>query len=146
LPHKVDVLVHHRHFEPIPAASVKVLLLRRRITAAQNDGAAVALSAAWKNAVVQRLAGTAAALPDGWISVGLASPTAAVSAAIPRIVSFDVNFTPTATFPNNSNWMLLAIVSADMDTVNAAALTGGTIRDLTLNCHHVAARFVRVVP
>jgi hypothetical protein len=145
LPHKVDVLVHHRHFEPITPANVKVLLLRRRITTAQNDGAAVALSAAWKNSVVQRLGGTAAALPDGWVSVGLASPTAAVSAAIPRIVSFDVNFTPTATFPNNSNWMFLAIVSTNLDPVSAAALTGGTIRDLTLNCHHVAARFIRVV-
>lgn len=145
LPYKVDVLVHHRHFQPVDEIDVTVLLLRRRISKAEGDGAAVTLSAAWKNAVVQRLGGSSPALPDGWTAVGRASPTGPVSAMIPRAVTFDVNFTPKATFPNNSDWMFLAIVSAAPDPVNAAAtLTGATIRDLVLNCHHVAARLITV--
>ena len=142
--YKIDVLVHHRHFQPRPAADVRVLLLRRQIADADGDGGAIAISAAWKTAVVQRLAGATPALPDGWAVVGSASPTAAVSGPMPRAVSFDVDFAPDPPFAIDSRWIFLAVVSATLDTASDAKLAGGTIRDLVLNSHHVAARLIYV--
>lgn len=142
--YRIDVLVHHRHFQPMAPADVRVLLLRRQIADADGDGGAIALSGAWKTAVVQRLAGAAPALPDNWEVVGIASPTAAVAAAMPRAVFFDVDFGPDPPFAFESRWIFLAVVSASMDTVSEAKLAGGTIRDLVLNSHHVAAQLIYV--
>lgn len=142
--YRIDVLVHHRHFQPLAPADVKVLLLRRQIADAEGDGGAIAISAAWKTAVVQRLTGAAPALPDGWEAVGVASPTAPVAAAAPRAVSFDVDFAPDPPFAVESRWIFLAVASATMDAVSEGGLAGGTIRDLVLNSHHVAARLIYV--
>jgi len=148
-PQNVDVLVHHRHFEPEDGNDVSVLLLRRQIISsgpsAEGDGAGVALGATWKTAVTQRMAGASPAVPD-WDVIGLASPTSPVSARTPRIVTFATDFTSPTTFVTGSTWMLLAIVSSVRDPVSAASLTGGTVRDLVLNSHHVAARLVYLAP
>lgn len=144
LPYKVEVLVHHRHFQPVDPADVSVLLLRREITDPAGDGGDIALSAAWKTAVVQRLGGATPALPDNWSVVGLAHPTAPVSARIPRVVSFDIDFSADPPFTFDSRWILLAVVSAATDEATAASLAGGTVRELVLGSHHVAARTVYV--
>jgi hypothetical protein len=142
---KVDVLVHHRHFQPVNGADIKVLLLRREIdTATESDGGGVALSAAWKNAVVQRLGGGAQALPDGWEVVGLASPTAPVSAMMPRPVTFDVDFSADPPFTTGTVWVFVAVVSADTDEATTSSLAGDTIEALVRNSHHVAARLFYV--
>ena len=143
LPYSVHVMVHHRHFEPVPAGDAQVFLLRREIADAEGDGAAVALSPAWKNAVVSSMTGTPAVLPDGWEVVGRRFTTAPLSATTPRPVSFDLDFSADPPFPDETSWMLLAITSSGADAVGVASLNGGTIRDLVLNSHHVAARLVR---
>lgn len=143
LPYKIEVLVHHRHFQPVNPADIRVLLLRREITDG-SDGATVALSPAWKTAVVDRLGGAAAALPDGWEAVGLASPPGPVTARMPRAASFDVDFSVDPPFTIGTTWIFLAVVSAATDEATDASLGGGTVRDLVLNSHHVAARLIYV--
>ena len=44
LPYTIDVIVHHRHFEPVPLGQAQVFLLRRLIEDAENDGGEVALA------------------------------------------------------------------------------------------------------
>jgi hypothetical protein len=143
-PCKVDVLVHHRHFQPVPSAQVQVMLLRREIAAAEGDGGGVALSDPWKAAVVQRFGGATSALPDGWTMVGLASPTSPVSARMPRAVTFDLDLTPDPPFQFGTRWLLLAVVSSNLDVVSTSGLDGGTVEDLVRGSHHVAARLVTI--
>jgi hypothetical protein len=138
-PYTVEVLIHHRHIRPLAPADAQVLLLRRPITVAESHGAAVAISAAWKNAVVSRLTGATPALGDGWQVVGLANPTSAVTARMPRPVIFTTDFSSAAA---SSRWMLLAVVSSSSDAVTTAKLSGANLQDLVLNSHQVAARFV----
>jgi hypothetical protein len=143
LPYRIDVMVHHRHFEPIAAGLAQVFLLRRQITDAEADGAAVALSAQWKNAVVSWMTGTPAPLPDGWEVVGRRMTSAPLSATVPRPVTIDIDFSPDPPFADESSWMLLALTASNTDPVSVASLNGGTIRELVLNSHHAAARLVR---
>ncbi|HET6159920.1 MAG TPA: hypothetical protein VFE34_16360 [Dongiaceae bacterium] len=143
LPYVIDVLVHHRHFEPVPLGQAQVFLLRRLIEDAENDGGDVALTPEWKNAVVQWMNGTPTPLPDKWEVVGRRMTQGPLSATMPRVVSFGLDFTPDPPFANNTSWLLLAITSSSVDPVDAPSLTGDKVRDLVLNSHHVAARLVR---
>ena len=141
---KIDVLVHHRHFQPVPATQVQVLLLRREISTAEGNGGAVAISAAWKSAVVQRIGGATPALPDNWQVVGLASPASPVSARMPRAVTFDMDFTPDPPFAIGTNWLFLALVSSNADVISTSNLGGATVEDMVRGSSHVAARLINV--
>lgn len=143
LPYRIEVMVHHRHFEPVASGAAQVFLLRRRLTDAEADGAAVALGDPWKNAVVSWMTGTSVPLPDGWEVVGRRMTSAPLSAPHPRAVAFDLDFSADPPFPDESSWMLLALAASSADPVSVASLGGGTIRDLVLNSHHAAARLVR---
>ncbi len=143
---RVDVLVHHRHSTPAPTADVRVTLLRRTLTAAEADGAA--LPCAWTG-VVQNLLRNAGALPaltDTWTfadeSAGGAvrSPAGPVDARQSRAVTFDVDL---HTLAAGTRVMLLALVHSGADPV---ALPGGspTLQNLVLGARHVAARLIEI--
>ncbi|MEZ5833850.1 MAG: hypothetical protein R3D05_21990 [Dongiaceae bacterium] len=143
LPYMIDVLVHHRHFEPVPLGEAQVLLLRRLIADAENDGGEVAITPDWKNAVVQWTNGTPAPLPGSWEVVGRRMTNGPLSASTPRAISFTLDFTVDPPFAVNTTWLLLAITSSSADPVGVPSLTGDKVRDLVLNSHHVAARLIR---
>jgi hypothetical protein len=144
----VDVLVHHRHPRAIPRDQIRVALLRRALPDNQNAWGTVAISATWKTRVTQLLSGNTLppgfTLPDGWIVAGtpaVASPRFGVDAAHPRAVTFDVNF---STVPaGHRSFVLLAVVSSDVDPVSVQALGGDKIEDLVVFSHHAAARVIR---
>jgi hypothetical protein len=141
--HRVHVLVHHRDSRPIAGNDVSVLLLRRTLDGAEDAGANVALTDAWKTAVEQHFAGATPALPDNWEVVGaLAHPSGPLDARIARVVTFELNLVPVTV---GSVILLLAVVSSTVDAVTAASLTGSTVRDLVLGCRHVAAKTLLLV-
>jgi hypothetical protein len=102
------------------------------------------------------LAGAGTPLPDGWELVGIRNPISPVSARMPRAVTFDIDFLPDPPFAPFSRWIFLAVVTSTTDPASEASLAGSfpppagepagtiTIRDLVLNSHNVAARFVYV--
>ena len=141
---KVDVMVHHRHFQPLATIQVRVLLLMRRLTGAPASDAGVSVSAAWKSAVVSRLGGGSDALLDNWQVVGLASPSSLLLARSPRGITFDLDLSSTANFPMFSRWILLAVVSAFGDEISTASLAGNTLEDLVRGSHHVAAKRIGI--
>lgn len=143
-PHAVHVLVHHAHTRPIAANDVGVILLRRPLDAAElaDAGADVALTDEWRTAVVNRLGGTPASLPDGWEQVeGVKHPPGAVDARTSRVVTFELDLETAAV---DDRFLLLAVVSASLDAADAAALPGATVRELVLASRHAAARTVWV--
>jgi hypothetical protein len=154
---KAFVLVHHRHTKPLPAADVKVALIKRRMTAADGDGGGLALSAAWKTAIVNLVVnGQNATLDDRWKRANAAEtsnpatnavtaantvrlPAAPVEARMPRAATFDLNLTGATA---GQRYLLLAVVTSSKDPLTAAELTGATVVDIVLNSRHVAARVV----
>lgn len=147
--YNVDVLVHHRHQQPVPRDQVRVALLRRVLPDNQDTWGAVALSATWKTRVTQLLSGQTLppgfVLPDGWVAAGsprMASPRQEVDASHPRVVTFDVNFT--AVTGTRRPFVLLAVVGSDVDPVSPQTLAGDTLEDLVQFSHHTAARVIRV--
>ncbi|MHC5010108.1 MAG: hypothetical protein ACYTG6_04040 [Planctomycetota bacterium] len=141
---KVDVLVHHRHVRPIPAAGVGVILLRRQVPSTEGSGSGVALADQWRANVVQLVNGHTPPLPDHWTvadPAGVRRPSGPVDARTPRAVTFDLDM---SSAPANSNWMLLAVVSSTTDALEIADLTGTTLEDLVRGCSHVAAKLITV--
>jgi len=143
--YKVDVLVHHRDVRPVPAADVKVTLLRRTLGADQTTWPGLPIAADWKAKVVQLIGGASPAFPDSWTVADAAHPTqpapGPLDARLPRGVTFDVNFTG-ATPP--ARFVLLAVVHSAPDPVTAGSLIGDTLQDLILKSHQVAARVVEI--
>jgi len=144
-PHRVHVCVHHAHTRAIAAGDVRVILLRRPLADAEQDdaGAGVALSDAWRNVVVDRLAGTNTdVLPDGWEQIGtVAHPSGVIDARTSRVVTFEL---AAADLSTGMRFLLLTVVSAQPDPVTVPGLQGATVRDLVLNSRHAAARSVRI--
>lgn len=159
--HSAFVLVHHRHTRSVPAAEIKVALLKRRLTVADGDGGTLALSAAWKTAIVNLVVnGQNVTLDDRWKRAGaaettnppsnavtaantVANPAGAVDARLPRAAPFSLNLTGATA---GQRYLLLAIVTSSRDPLAPAELTAATVGDLVLNCRHVSARVVYVVP
>jgi hypothetical protein len=143
----IDVLIHRRDVRPVPDTTVRAMLLRRHLDPADLDGAAVAIDAAWRQAVVDRLtgAGAPAALPAGWDlpagAPGTQRPTGDLDARRPRPVTFTVDWSAQ---PSGSLWLLVAVASADADPASNASLPGATLLDLALGSHHVAVTRVEV--
>jgi hypothetical protein len=148
-PCSVDVLVHHRDLRSVPGSDVRVALLRcpLPVPGGPEDFSLFAIDAAWKAAVASFVRGeaTAGPIPAPWVVAdatrSVRQPTRPVDARMPRAVTFDVDFSglPAANAPAQ---LLLAIVHAASDELTEASLVGGTLRDLVLNCHHVAAKIV----
>ena len=157
-PHIVDVLVHHRDSRPVARADVRVAVLSRPMPADPNTWGAIAISDEWKARVAQLMSGAALppgfALPDSWNIADPArtrQPGGDVDARLPRVVSFNVDFSPrlnpdgTQGVPPDSMWILLAVVhAANSDPVAAGDIAGATLQDVVRGSHHFAARVVRV--
>ncbi len=141
---RVEVMVHHRHFQPLPPSQVDVLLLMRPVTSAEANSGAIGLSPVWKNTVIARLGGGAAALPDNWQQVGLGHPTNLLSARSPRAVTFNLDLSTVADFPVNSRWLMLAVVGDSMEPLVIADLAPNNVIDLVRGSHHVAAKRFRI--
>jgi len=145
--HRVDVLVHYRDLRPVAANQVKVILLRRDLP--QNGALypAIAISADWKDKVVQMMGGAPVTLPDTWRNADTVftnqSPLSDIDARLPRSVTFNVDFTGGAPL---TRIMLMAIVHSVPDPLSAVTLVGGTLLDLILRSHQVAARVVEIRP
>ena len=141
---KVDVLVHHRHLRPEPAANVKVTLLRREVTGTAA-AAWAALAGTWAAPVQTFLTtgGAAPALPAGWIFADAAnpvrSPAGDVDARLPRAVTFDTDFTGLAA---GKRFLLVAVVHSVIDPV---ALPGSALQALVLGTRFAAVRSVEIV-
>ncbi len=156
---KAFVLVHHRHTKPLPAAEVKVALIKRRLSVADGDGGGLALSAAWKTAIVKLVVnGQNATLDDRWKRASaventnpatnavtaantVRNPAAAIEARMPRAATFDLKLTGATA---GQRYLLLAVMTSSKDPLTAAELSGATVADIVLNSRHVAARVVYI--
>jgi hypothetical protein len=142
----VDVLVHYRDLRGAKANTVKVTLLQRELPADQTTWPTVAISADWKTKVTQVIGGASPVLGDGWVpadpgpSVG--SPSLDVDARMPRVVTFNVDFTGATA---GKFYVLLAVVHADADPLTTGTLVGNNLQDLVLSSHQVAVRVVTIL-
>jgi hypothetical protein len=146
-PARVDVLVHHRHAAAVDGAEVRVVLLRHRLAASPDHGAALPVT--FTAGLARALAtgdpppGGWDRLPDGWAVADparpLRSPERPVGPRTPRAVGFDVDFTAG---PAGSRWILVAVAAS---TPDPAAFAGATLRDLVRRSRGVAARTIRLV-
>lgn len=141
---KVDVLVHHRHLKPEPAANVKVTLLRREVSG--TAPAAWAALAGTFAAPVQTFlhnGGAPPALPAGWTFADTAtpvrSPAADVDARLPRAVTFDTDFTGQTA---GKRFLLVAVVHSVIDP---SVLPGSALQALVLGTRFAAVRSVEIV-
>jgi hypothetical protein len=149
--YRVDVLVHRRDLRPAPAADVRVALLRCTLPVPGGPAVfdAFAITDAWKTAVAAFVRGTgpATAIPAPWQvadpAFSVQNPSQPLDARHPRAVSFDLDLTSLPT-PNTPSLLLLAVVHAADDELTVGQMTGATVRDLVLNCHHVAAKIVHI--
>lgn len=141
---RVDVCVHHRDQRPVPAASVKVTLLRRDV-ARTGQAAWAALPGDW-TALVQAFliagGGAAPALPAGWTFADAATPirdaSGPIDARLPRATTFDVDFRGVAA---GTRILLVAVVHSTDQVV----LPAQTLQTLTLGTRFVAVRSVEIV-
>lgn len=156
-PYNAFVQVHHRHTRPIPPAEVKVLLLKRRIADADGDGGGIALSPAWKAAVIKVLVnGQNATLDNSWkranqaettnpatnavtVANSVRNPSGPVDARLPRSAAFTVDLS--GALPAQ-RYLLLAVLTTSKDPLTAADLAGATVADVVLNSRHVCAKLV----
>jgi hypothetical protein len=144
----VDVLVHHRHLTPIAAANVNVTLLRRDVTGT-NVAAWAALAGTWAAPVQTflRSGGAPPALPAGWSFADAATPTpipvrspaGPIDVRLPRVATFDVDFTGLAT---GTRVLLVAVVHSTIDPVT---LPGSALQNLVLGTRFAAVRSVEIV-
>lgn len=155
--HSAFVLAHHRHTKSVPAVEIKVALLKRRISVAEGDGGGIALSAAWKTAVVNLLVnGQNVTLDNHWKRADAAentnpaanavtaantlrNPAGPIEARMPRAAAFNLNLTAAAV---GQRYLLLAIVTSSKDPLTAAELAVATVGDIVLGSRHVCARVV----
>jgi hypothetical protein len=141
---RVDVLVHHRHLTPAPAAGVKVTLLRRDVSGT-NAAAWAALASGWTAAVQTfvRSGGAVPALPAGWAfadtGTPVRSPDGPVDARLPRAVTFDTDFTGLAA---GTRVLLVAVAHSGVDQVT---LPSPALQTLALGTRFVAVRSVEIV-
>ena len=146
---QVHVQVHHRHTTAVPAAQVRVTLLRRAVTGVANIGAA--LPVAWATAVqaAVRAAATPAPLPalaDGWsfadeaAAQAVRSPAEAVDVRQSRAVTFDVDLRGLAA---GDRVMLVAVVHTDADPATLLPAPA-TLQALVLSCRFVSARCIEI--
>jgi hypothetical protein len=141
---RVDVCVHHRDLRPVPAASVKVTLLRRDV-AHTGQAAWAALPDDWTpmvQAFLRAGAGAAPALPAGWTFADAATPirdaSGPIDARLPRATTFDVDFRGVAA---GTRILLVAVVHSTDQVV----LPAQTLQTLTLGTRFVAVRSVVIV-
>jgi len=145
---QVHVQVHHRHTTPVPAAQVRVTLLRRAVTGVAAIGAA--LPVAWVAAVQAAVRAAATPLPlpalaDGWTfadetaAQAVRSPAAELDVRQSRTITFDVDLRGLAV---GDRVMLVAVVhtNADPATLPAAA----NLQALVLGCRFVSARCIEI--
>jgi hypothetical protein len=140
----VDVLVHHRHLTPVPAAQVQVALLRRDVSGT-NSAAWTAIAGGFTAAVQTYLrnGGAPPVLPDGWTFADVASPVRQVSgdvdARLPRAATFNVDF---SALHKPARVLLLAVVHSQVDPVTLPSLS---LQALVLGTRFVALRSVEIV-
>ena len=159
--HKAFVLAHHRHVKPAAANDIKIVLLKRRLTEAEGDGAGIALSTAWKDAVAKLLVSNqGATLDNRWKradapetsdpatnAVTVANTVRAIAGPIdartPRPAVFNLNL---AAAILKQRYLLLAVMTSAKDPLTRAELEQPTVGDLVLNSRHVCARTLFVAP
>ena len=96
----VDVLVHQRGLQPLPAANAPVLLLLRKLTESEAAWPTLAISGAWKTATVSALdTGTApgGGWPDKWVvadTTPVRHPAGSMDASQPQAATFTLIFPP----------------------------------------------------
>lgn len=141
----IQVVVHSRHWHPIPAARISVALLKTAYAGRPNLSGCAPLPAGWAASLTADraappgggwLAGT------GWSYVDAATPFRAAPApadpANPQVVTFDADLTGDSwDWPG---WVLLAVVVADDDAVTS---TETSLARLVRTDRHVAARSIR---
>ena len=144
---KVHVLLHHRWSDSLPAAKVKVALMRHDLPV----NGVVPISLLWPALVAAAPSATQpASLPDGWTRASAAlwqSPTGAVDSRVPRALTFDVDLTADA---SGTAVVFLAVVMSDLDQIGAADLSLGgantaqTGDQLVVSSPHVAAKSLEI--
>ncbi|MGL6109345.1 MAG: hypothetical protein ACRC2B_04515, partial [Rubrivivax sp.] len=148
---QVHVQVHHRHTTAVPAAQVRVTLLRRAVTGVANIGAALPVPVLWATAVqaAVRAAATPAPLPilgDGWAfadeaaAQAVRSPAADVDVRQSRAATFDVDLRGLAT---GDRVMLVAVVHTDADPATLLPAPAN-LQALVLGSRFVSARCIEI--
>ena len=153
-PYRVDVCLHHRGRETLPASSFAVVLLRVQLPAAPAAWAGLPAVILPPGPGLKTLRAALDALsPGGALPPGLPLPagwTAADAVAVrrpdrpvvtgsPTVVTFDVDLTAA---PAGSHWLFLALAHSTADPLT---LAGANLRDMVLGSRHAAARSVHVV-
>jgi hypothetical protein len=144
---EVHVLMHHRWSDALPAAKVKVALLRHALPA----NGVVPISLLWPALVAAApSAAQPASLPDGWSRAATdlwQSPVNDVDARVPRAVTFAVDLSAD---PTGSAVVFLAVVMSDVDQISATDLSLGganlalTGDQLVTSSPHVAAKSLQL--
>ena len=156
---RVDVQVHHRHSDTLPADQVRVTLLARDISGTDADDSAwAALPCAWTGPVQVALRaggalpafGSLPALADGWrfadSTQPVRNPSGPLDPRLSRVVSFDVDLGAMLGPPQvpavPRRLMLVAVIHTQADPVD---MTGGNLRPVVLANRWVTARSLEVV-
>ena len=127
------------------------------MTLVERDGGDIALSTAWKTAIVNLLVnGQNVTLDDRWKRAGtnensnpatnaataantVRSPAGPVEARMPRAAAFNLDMAGATV---GQRYLLLAVMTSSRDPITAAELSGATVADIVLNGRHVCARVV----
>jgi hypothetical protein len=157
VPHKVDVVVHHRGLDPRPSADVRVTLLRwtrlptdpvpRRDDPSTWFTGSVPWAAAADEVLNSAAGTTTQTFAGGWRFVGSTAATRRKTLAGPAlhsdtsgVVTFDLDLSP---FRNNTVMLLAAVIRAGGDSALASKPAADLVlRDLALTDPHVAVRSV----
>jgi len=144
---RVHVLVHHRWSESLPAAKVRVALVRHAYPAS----GVVPINVLWPALVTAASSAVEpASLPDGWDKAAdtlWQSPDGGVDTRVPRAVTFDVDLSAEA---SGSAVVFLAVVMSEPDQISAGDLSLGganpaqTGDQLVSSSPHVVAKSLEI--
>lgn len=143
--HDAWIMVHHRHTTPVPAANVNInVFLQRGAPSGAISG--IAVNAQWRQAVLDSLAGNAAAatFPAGLSHVGTFHPAAPVDAATPRAVKVpvDLSFAIQGAGPDDFV-AVIVVVSSLGNNLPVTDLAPNDLETIVRRSAHVAVRKVR---
>lgn len=146
--YNVDVMAHYRDSRPLAGGDLRVALFRRPLPQDETLWPGLPVEPAFKTRIAELMSGSP---PAGWgppapwtvADTGFRSKvlTSPIDARTPRGVTFETNFAGAAF---DDRFLLLAVVHSTPDPVSVASLTGTTLQEFILTCHHVAARVVRI--
>lgn len=137
--HDAYVMVHHRHMDPVATADMNIDVFLQK--AAPSGGLEdFAVTAAWRNAILQKVRGNAPAMPSGLSHLGRFHPNTPVDARTPRAIHLplDLNFAG-----SRDRVMVIAVVTSPNNLLPATDLNFDNLRDIVRKSAQIAVRKIR---